>query len=470
MKVAFCASEVFPFAKTGGLGDVCGSLPLALEKVGVEISIFMPGYRSIGQAGYAIHQVNERVSRATLGSGINVYFIEHKGYFDRSGFYGDGAKDYPDNLDRFSFLCDQILALFKQLDFQPDIVHCHEWQTALIPVYIKEKYRNDQFYSKLKSLLTIHNLAFQGMFPEGEYNKLGLDRRLFGPHGFQFHGQVNLLKAGIIYSDIVTTVSPQYAKEIRTAQFGCGLDEVLRGRKGRVEGILNGIDDKIWNPQTDGFIAQKYSQDNFKEAKSINKTQLQKELHLEVNEDIPLFGFVGRLSKQKGMDLILEAMEGLINMNVQMVFLGKGEDRYQNQLSRLAARYSEKISASFDFNEPLGHRIYAGSDFFLMPSEYEPCGLSQMISLTYGTIPIVSHTGGLVDTVKPFNFINRDGNGFVFNQHTPAALMDEIKKTLNVYQHKDQFDRLRVNTFCSEFSWDKSAQKYQEIYRSGELS
>jgi len=464
MKVAFCSSEVFPFAKTGGLGDVCGSLPLALEKIGIDVSIFMPGFRSIGQSGCSIDQINENVSRATLGTNINVYFIEHEDYFDRDGLYGNGSGDYSDNLERFSYYCSQVLTLFKQIDFQPDIVHCHDWQTALIPVYIKEKYADDAFYSNLKSVLTIHNLSFQGIFPSKKFNRLGLEDKLLIPTEFEFHNKINLLKAGIINSDIVTTVSLQYANEIQTKKFGCGLENVLYQHKNRVEGILNGIDGNVWNPQTDAFITQKYSKTNFKESKQVNKMQLQKELHLEVNSDIPLFGFVGRLSQQKGVGLILEAMEQLMNKKVQLVFLGVGDTSYQSQLSKMASCFSERLAVSFDFNEPLGHQIYAGSDFLLMPSEFEPCGLSQMISLTYGMIPIVYKTGGLVDTVEPFNWRNRNGNGFIFSKHTKKAFLNIINKAVKVFQNDIQFNRLRQNTFCSEFSWDKSAHKYQEIY------
>lgn len=464
MNVAFCSSEVFPFAKTGGLGDVCGSLPLALEKMGINVSVFLPGYRCVGRAGHSIEQLSEHVSRATLGSNINVYFIEDEKYFDREGFYGDHLGDFKDNLERFSYFCDQILILLKQLDFQPDIVHCHDWQTALIPVYLKEMFGDDAFYAKTKSILTIHNLAFQGVFPKEKFNKLGLDETLFSSQGFEFYDQINLLKAGILYSDKVTTVSSQYAKEIKTKRFGCGLDRVLRERKDGIAGILNGLDDDIWNPEKDGLIEQKYSVGDFEEAKLTNKVQLQKELRLDIQENVPLFGFVGRLSHQKGIDLILETMEDFIKMGAQMAFLGVGDAQYQEKLNQMASRYPQNIAVRLEFNESLGHQIYAGSDLFLMPSQFEPCGLSQMISLCYGTIPVVYKTGGLADTIKSYGLFKGNGNGFVFLNYSKAAFLNMIKKADKVFHQKDKFRRLRKNAMCSEFSWKQSARQYQELY------
>jgi starch synthase len=465
MKVAFFSSEVFPFAKTGGLGDVCGSLPLALEQSGIEISIVMPGYRCVGQSGQPIEQLTERVSRATVGSNINVYFIDHAFFFDRPGLYGDGSVDYPDNLERFSFFCDQALLLLKQIDFQPSVIHCHDWQTALIPVFLKEKYSGDEFYSETKSVLTIHNLAFQGLFPKGEFAKLGLDDRLFSIEGFEYYDQVNFLKAGIIYSDAVTTVSAQYANEIQTKEFGCGLEDVIHSRGDQVNGILNGLDYRIWDPAVDENIARKYSAKDFNDAKLVNKSHLQKELGLKVSNDAPLFGFIGRLSHQKGIDLILDHIDALVQMGVQIAFLGMGDKQYQGALDQKALQYSENIALCPDFNEPLGHRVYAGSDFFLMPSRFEPCGLSQMISLCYGTIPVVFRTGGLVDTVKPYGLFAKNGNGLMFSRYDQTGFLKVIKKAVKIFQLKAQLKHLRQNAFRSRFTWEKSARQYREIYR-----
>lgn len=451
---------------------MCGSLPLALEKIGIDVSIFLPGYRGIGrarlpdgQAGSLIEQLTTDVSRTIIGSNVHIYFVDHEKYFDREGLYGDGSGDYPDNIERFSFFCDQVLKLTKQLDLQPDVIHAHDWQTALIPVYLKEKYKDDAYYTHTRMLLTVHNLAFQGVFPKELYPQLGLEDRLFSAQGFEFYDRVNLLKAGIIYSDQVTTVSPQYAKEIQTKEFGCGLEEVLRGRRDHVAGILNGLDHNVWNPATDGLIAQKYSAKDFADGKLINKMELQKELHLEIREDVPLFGFVGRLSHQKGINLILEAMSDLMPMEIQMVFLGVGESRYQEELRQMASLYPKKIAACFDFNEPLGHRVYAGSDFFLMPSRFEPCGLSQMISLYYATIPVVFKTGGLTDTVKPFGPLNRHGNGIVFVKYTQEDFLAAMKRAVHIFEQKDKFHHLRQNALRSDFSWEHSARRYQEIYQ-----
>ncbi len=468
MKIAFCSSEVFPFAKTGGLADVCGSLPLAREEIGMEVVIILPGYRSVGQAGYAVEQVTDKVSRAMLGHNIHVYFIENQSYFDREGLYGDNSGDYPDNMERFSYYCSETLSLLKQLDFKPDILHCHDWQAALIPVYLKEKYKGDEFYAQTKTVLTIHNLAFQGIFPKEKYAKLDLSEKIFSSQGFEFYDQVSLLKAGIIYSDKVTTVSSQYAKEIQTTELGCGLEGVLKERYDGAIGILNGLDHDIWNPETDDFIAEKYTKDNFSDAKLTNKMQLQKELGLEVRDDVPLFGFVGRLSHQKGIDLILEVIEDLVKMDVQLVILGLGEGKYQDQIKKLASIYSENIAVCFDFNESLGHKIYAGSDLFLMPSRFEPCGLTQMISLYYGTIPIAFKTGGLADTIKPFGSLHSGGNGFIFTKYTREDFLNAIKRAVKVFEQEDKFNHLRTNAFRPDFSWKNSARKYQEIYRNVE--
>jgi len=324
---------------------------------------------------------------------------------------------------------------------------------------------DDEFYANTKSVLTIHNLAFQGVFPEGHYSKLGLDDHLFSPKGFESYGRVNLLKAGIIYSDAVTTVSPRYAKEIQTKEFGCGLESIIRNHKQRVTGILNGLDYCIWDPSTDEGIAKKYTTTDFTEAKLTNKIQLQKELGLKVSGDIPLFGFVGRLSHQKGIDLLLDISAELVQMNIQLVFLGTGDKQYQSALNQLASQYSENISVCFDFNESLGHRIYAGSDFFLMPSRFEPCGLSQMISICYGSIPIVFQTGGLADTIKPFGLFAQNGNGLMFSKYRKADLLNEIKKAIKIFQQKDKFKKFRLNAFQSRFTWEQSANHYQEIYR-----
>lgn len=463
MNVLFCASEVFPFAKTGGLADVCGTLPLALEQLGISVTVALPRYQCIGPDRFGLKKLNKDVSTALLGRNTQVYFIENEKYFDRHGLYGDTSGDYPDNLDRFLFYCRQTLALLKELGHTIDIIHCHDWQSALIPVYLKTLLKKDPFYKKVKSLLTIHNLAFQGLFPGEEFPKLNLDGRLFGMDGFEFYGHVNLLKGGILFSDKVTTVSPQYARDIQTKEYGCGLDGVLRERHKSLTGILNGLDYDFWNPETDKYLQKNYSSRKPGD-KYINKARLQRTCHLPVMEETPVFGFVARLSAQKGIDLLAEAMEEIFKLKVQLVILGEGDGRYHKLLKGLGKKYSEKISLHFAFDESLAHLIYAGSDFFLMPSHYEPCGLSQMIALRYGTIPLVFKTGGLADTIIPFDSPDARGNGIVFTHYDQKSFLRAMNQALNVYQEEKLLQKLIHRAFECNFSWDEAAKKYQQLY------
>lgn len=460
MRVAFFASEVYPFAKTGGLADVCGSLPLALEKLGANISVFLPRYSCIDPRSFGLKRLNSHVWMSTLGKNIQVYFLENEKFFDRDGLYGDAAGDYPDNLERFQFYCARSLEVIKQLNLKIDIVHCHDWQAALIPAYIKFLYAKEPFFAGVKSILTIHNLAYQGIFPKEKYPKLGLEERLFTQDGFEFYNQINLLKGGIIYSDVLTTVSNTYAKDIQSERLGCGLDGVLRQRQDGIIGILNGIDDSIWNPATDELIAVKYTADDLAK-KQMNKAELQRLSKLPVRPDVPLFGFVGRLSHQKGIDLIFESLETLLEMDVQIVLKGVGDGKYHSRLETLSAKHREKFALHVAFDEKLAHKVYSGSDIFLMPSVYEPCGLSQMISLKYGTIPLVYHTGGLIDTVQPFE---KGGNGFVFKDYTVEAFIKTVKDAVALYHNKKKFEELSRLAFQYHFSWADSARQYFSLY------
>ncbi len=465
MKIAFCSSEVFPFVKTGGLADVCGALPLALEKLGIEVSIFLPFYKSIDVTKFKIEKVAAHVSKTTLGNNIQVYFIANDKYFGRDGIYGNKEGDYPDNLERFQFFCEQTLEFLNESKWNPDVVHCHDWQTALIPVYLKERYKKEDVFKNTKSLLTIHNLAYQGVFPKKEFGKLKLPEELFGLKGFEFFGKINLLKAGIVYADGLNTVSPQYAKEIQTKEFGCGLEGVIGSRKNSVVGILNGLDYTVWNPQVDPWLEYKYSAGDSLENKRKNKAKLQEKLQLPIREEVPLFGFVGRLTHQKGIDLILEAIDDLVDLDLQLVIQGIGESKYHTMLDTLNMRYPKDVALCLTFDEQMAHQIYAGSDLFLMPSTFEPCGLSQMISLRYGTIPIVYNTGGLTDSIKEFNSRTQTGNGFLFADYTKASFVDVVKRALAIYQNKNQFNQLIANAFTSDFSWDHSAKEYQKLYQ-----
>lgn len=459
MKIAFCSSEVVPFAKTGGLADVCGTLPLALEKLEQDVVIFLPAYGAIDAKKFGVQKGKDGVSRAVIGDNIAVYLIEHAGFFHRDGLYGNAAGDYPDNLERFDFFCRRTLEVIKDLNLHVDIVHCHDWQSALIPVYLKEHLRRDPFFPKMKTVLSLHNLAYQGLFPGEEFKKLSLDASLYRTI-FEFYGKVNLLKAGIMESDAVATVSPQYAREIQTEEYGCGLEGALLSRKDSLIGILNGLDYETWNPATDRYIEYNYSPAHCS-PKAANKTVLQKKHKLPVRHDIPLFGFVGRLSHQKGIDLIVSVMEDVLALDLQVVFLGVGEEKYQSLLLEWASRYPKQIAVDLQFSEQMAHHVYAGADIFLMPSIYEPCGLSQMISLRYGTIPLVYRTGGLADTVTPFD---QGGNGFVFSEYRGPAYLSAVKQAVSVYRDKERFQKMMAGAFKANFSWEDSARQYVGLY------
>ena len=333
---------------------------------------------------------------------MEILFIRNDDYYDRDGLYGNEDGDFPDNLMRFQYFNRQVLKALKELDWACDIIHCHDWHAALIPVYLKTEYKDDSFFANTKTVFTIHNLAFQGLFPEEQYAQLGLPESLYADDGFHFYDQVNLMKAGIIYSDEVTTVSPQYATDIQTEEYGCGLEGVIHKHRKGVVGILNGLDYHYWNPSKDAHLPRTYDRDSVAEGKADVKAALQKELGLPVDTDRPLFGYVGRLSHQKGMDLIIDALSALQSDDVQVVIQGLGSPEYQDELAQLQKEMPDQLAVCFAFNERLAHTIYAGSDWFLMPSNFEPCGLAQMISMHYGTPPVVYRTGGLADTVDAY--------------------------------------------------------------------
>jgi starch synthase len=444
MKIAICASEVVPFAKTGGLADVTGALPLALEALGHEVIIIMPGYNEI------------RDKKAVVGKNIRVYFIENDAYFGRAGLYGDKKGDYKDNLKRFSYYCKESLKLLKETGFTPDIIHCHDWQSALIPVYLKTIYAVDPFYREVKTVFTIHNLGYQGLFPKEEFPELGLDWKYFDMDTLEFFGRINLLKGGIIFSDLINTVSPTYSKEIQTKELGFGLEGILTKRRNRLFGVLNGLDYSIWNPQTDKIISANYSLSDLS-GKMEDKKQLQQFCSLPLNKDIPLLGIVSRLAEAKGFDLLAQIMDTLCKMDLQIVILGTGDLKYHKLLSGIVNKYPKVMSLQLKFDDALAHKIYAGADIFLMPSSYEPCGLGQLISLRYGTLPVVFKTGGLADTVSA-------GHGFVFKRYKKEDLMNSLKKALEAFTDKDKWNKLMVNAMQCDFSWEESAREYVRLY------
>lgn len=452
LNILFCASEVAPFEKTGGLADVAGSLPPALARLGIQLRVVMPKYRGIG------------ATEAKLSEGVFVHFVKNEEFFNRAELYGNDHGDYPDNLQRFSFFCREALNLAKHLGFRPDIVHAHDWQTALLPVLLKTSFANDAFYANTKSVLTIHNIAYQGHFPQKQFGDLGLDPSLFSMDGFEFYGKINLLKAGVLFADHLTTVSPTYAEEIESKEFGFGLDGVMRKRKKKLSGILNGIDQKLWDPSKDPRIAKSYDSANLAGKKAC-KEALQKRCGFEVNADIPLFGMVTRLAEQKGLELVSEICEELFAKGAQFVILGDGDTVYRTTFRNIAARHPKQAAAFLDFNAVEAHAIYAGADFFMMPSYFEPCGLGQMISMRYGTPPIVRRIGGLADTVIDADLHPEKGNGFVFVEQRPEKLMGALKRALKAFKDKPRMTALRKTAMKADFSWDRSAEKYAQIYR-----
>ena len=457
MKIVICASEVVPFAKTGGLADVCGALPPALEKLGHEVVIITPRYKS--------SNIHAPAPVVRIGENVRVCFIEHHQFFGREGLYGEAGGEYQDNLERFAFFCHESLRVLKRIEFSPDIIHCHDWHTSLVPVLLKTNYQNDPFFKSTRSVLTIHNLAYQGIFPKLQFDKLGIHGRVFHNQGLEFYDQINMLKGGIIFADLITTVSPQYAKEIQTKEFGCSLDGVLRNRSQSVYGILNGLDYDAWNPKDDPFLEFPFEPFEVNLQKQNNKLAVQAALGLPLKERVPIFGFVGRLCLQKGLELIKDVIDDIVAQDGQVIFAGVGDKKYHRMIEEAAMRHPAHIGKSLKFDEPMAHKIYAASDFFLMPSLYEPCGLGQMIALRYGAIPIVYKTGGLADTIRLYDPIHKTGNGFVFTDYTKEAFIEAIGEAFKVYRHKAQMDDLLEQALRYRFSWDKSAKEYVRIYQ-----
>jgi starch synthase len=456
MKILLAASEVVPFAKTGGLADVAGALPLALEDLRADVIVAMPRYKAISNSKFKIVRLKEDISYSVMGNNIKVYFIENAEYFDRDGLYGDKNGDHKDNLERFSYYCKRTLELLKEINFKPDIIHVHDWQACLIPVYLKTLYANDGFYKNIKTVLTVHNIGYQGLFPKEEFPKLGLDWSLFNMEGLEFYGKINILKGGMEFCDIINTVSPTYSEEIQSKEFGFGLEGVLNKRRNSVFGILNGLDYSIWNPQTDKFIARNYSSQTI-EDKYKNKEDLQRLCRLPIRIDVPLLGIVSRLAEQKGFDILAEAIESICKMELQLIILGTGDLKYHLILEEKAKKYPKVISLHLKFDDVLAHNIYAGSDIFLMPSKYEPCGLGQLISLRYGTMPLVFKTGGLADTV------NKD-NGFIFDKYTKEELIKTVKKATKAFENRERWREMAIGAMQYNFSWEQVAKKYLQLY------
>lgn len=472
-KVIIVSSEAAPFSKTGGLGDVAGNLPVALKKLGCQAALFLPYYRSTAEAEPNIEatgltvtvpiagrQLTAQVLRASY-DGVPVYFIKRDEYYDRKYLYGTPEGDYFDNLERYVFFCRCVLEAVKALGVMPDVIHCNDWQTGLIPAYLRDVYRNDVFFSKTATVFTLHNIAYQGIFGPEFYNHTGLSRELFSPDGLEFWGNLNLLKSGVVYAAIITTVSETYSKEIQTAEFGCGLEGVLKKRRANLTGIVNGVNYDEWDPSKDKLIPANYSPDDLA-GKSACKKAVLDEFGLKSKPDRPLAGMVSRLAEQKGFDLLAKAASDIASLDMRLVIVGSGDKKYQEQTLALAKKYPDRLAVKIAFDNRLAHLVEAGSDLFLMPSKYEPCGLNQIYSLKYGTIPVVMATGGLQDTVIQYD--GHKGTGFKFKKHTAEAFVAQIKEALAVYKDRQAWVALQRAAMAEDYSWEASARKYVNVY------
>jgi len=479
LKILLVASEVVPFAKTGGLADVAGSLPKALatvgnDNLGNDVRVALPHYKGIEGAVYRTDfpvLFNSRAETAIIREAsieaqyqgehrvIPVYLIDNHHYFYRDGMYM-----FPDEAERFTFFCRAVLEMLPRLNWQPDLIHCNDWQTGPIPFFLRVRYDREPFYNKIATVFTIHNLQYQGNFPRETLHLLGVGDEFFTPDLLEFYGTVSYMKMGILYADIINTVSRTYAAEIQRPEMGERLDGLLRKRSHDLYGIVNGINYHEFNPKTDHRIHRNYDRESV-ENKKENKYALQKEMHLPVR-DVPVLGLISRLVDQKGLDLIARIGDRLLAEDVQFVVLGSGDRHYEDMFRRLRERHPDKVGLYIGFNSILAQRIYAGADMFLMPSRFEPCGLGQLIAMRYGTIPIVRATGGLADTVHDFNPATGSGNGFVFSEYAESALWHAIERAVKLYREQPgQWMRLVRGAMELDFSWARSGVEYLQLYQ-----
>lgn len=454
LNIAFCSSEVFPFAKTGGLGDVSFSLCFNLVKLGHRVKIFLPLYKNIKP-----QKINSHYGFSKY-KGIEFFFIRNDKYFRRRYLYGVGTEDYRDNLRRFSFYCKKTLQIIKNLNFTPEIIHSNDWQTSLINVYLRTHFLNDPFFKNTRSVFTIHNLSYQGIFDKEQYPYLGLPEKYFNLEGFEFYGKINLLKAGLLFSDAINTVSPTYSREIQEEEKGYGLEGVLKKRAAVLRGILNGVDYEVWSPEKDKFIYKKYSSASI-ENKHLNKLKLQSSLNLKKGDGFFLLGMVSRLIEQKGVDIVIASLEDILK-KAQLIILGVGEKNYEKILKRAEKKYPGLLSLNLKFDEALAHKVYAASDAMVVPSKFEPCGLSQLIAYKYGSPPIVRATGGLADTVCDY----RDkGGGFVFTLDSPSSFVEAVSRAYSLFKNKEKWFKLLKKIMRYDYSWQRSVTEYIKMYR-----
>ena len=476
LNILMIASEAAPFAKTGGLGDVLGSLPAALANLGHRVVLVLPWYRSVQSVTGRLRLSRRKIFvpfdgqmlqvgfRSLDQNGVRILFLDVPNYYDRPALYGEQGEDYPDNAERFGLLSRATLELVRHIGFVPDLIHAHDWQAGLVPVYLRQQLWADPFFANSATLFTIHNLGYHGDFPPETLRQLGLDSTLNGFDGLEFHGRISLLKGGIRFADRVSTVSPTYCREIQTEDFGMGLDGLLRARREELHGILNGIDLKLWDPSSDPSLAVPYSAESLA-GKQLCKEALQREYGLPVGVETPLLAMIARLDPQKGIDLVLEAFDSIMQRGVQLVLLGSGRPDYEQRLSAAARFFPEQARILLRFDDRLSRKIYAASDLFLMPSRYEPCGLGQLIALRYGSIPLVHATGGLVDTICDPQQDETRANGFSFETLSSRELLATLDRALRAWRHKSEWQALVQKAMSQDFSWDKAARDYVDLYR-----
>ena len=476
MKILLAASEVFPFSKTGGLADMVGALAGALADEGHEARVVTPLYRGIRTKYPAMrkvdwhfdlplgrNQIEAELWELDAARGLKIYFIDQPGYFDRAGIYEEDHSSYIDNAERYIFFSKCVVQLARYLAWRPDVVHVHDWHAALVPALILQQ-RSEGWGNPTPTLLTIHNLAFQGVFPATAFPLTNLSESFFNTEGAEFFGLLNCLKAGIAFADFITTVSPRYAREITTAEYGCGLDGLLRRRQNVLAGILNGVDYGEWNTTKNPHLFRPYAAGRMA-GKATNKLELQKLFGLPAAADAPLFGTIARLTEQKGVDIQLGALAEMLNSEMQFVLLGSGSPEYERGYRELARQFPGKVALCFGYDETLAHRIEAGCDFFLMPSRFEPCGLNQMYSLRYGTIPVVRATGGLDDTVVDWTENPLLATGIKFSEYDSRSLAKAIRKALVLFRHPKLLQACRRNAMKANFSWKQTVHNYLAIYQ-----
>jgi starch synthase len=477
LQILFATPEAVPFAKTGGLADVAGALPKSLHALGCEIKLFIPYYRMAKESGLPHQYLGEEIEvpigdeklkadiyLGHLGQDIPVYFIGREEFFDREYLYSTSKGDYFDNAERFIFFSKAILIFCQRMGFSPDIIHHHEWQTGLIPAYLKSIYQNDPLFSHTAAVFTIHNIAYQGIFKKEKFWLTGLPSEMYNPEGIEFWERINFMKAGIVYADTINTVSKKYSEEIQSPEYGYGLEGILRKRRESLSGILNGVDYEDWDPSRDPHLIARYDSKKISGKKECKKDLL-REFHLPSSlENIPLLGMISRLADQKGFDLLMEILDGLFALDIGFVLLGTGEQKYHDLFNQVAHKYPQKAGIRIAYDDRLAHKIEAGADFFLMPSKYEPCGLNQIYSLKYGTVPVVRATGGLDDTIAQYDPATKKGNGFKFTRYDAKEFLNTIKMAIGFYSQPEHWRQLLQNAMTADFSWERSAEAYLQLY------